>query len=200
MTSIKNGIDSLAPRFFNGSGPDLAVTGFNVGANLGITVQISGTVGAAVQAVKQGIPAIAFSGTTGTQISYNETTPLYAKVYADLSTNVTMALIDSGKPYLPDGIWLNVNFPAVSDDTCSKVSDFQFVLSRINIGFLSPADVETCGSTRLPTERSVVSTTSGCYVSISPGDVDKLTADADVQGVVLKKLGYMLTCLPDSDS
>lgn len=145
--------------------------------------------------MKEGIPAIAFSGTTGTQISYTEDTPLYAQVYADLSTNITMALIDSGKPYLPDGIWLNVNFPAVSDNTCSKVSDFRFVLSRINIGFLSPADVETCGDTRLPTERHVVSS-DGCYVSISPGDVDKLTADADVQAVVLKKLGHMLSCLP----
>lgn len=196
VTSIKNGINSLAPRFFNGSKPDLAVTGFNVGANLGLTTQISGTVGAAVQAIKEGVPAIAFSGTTGTQISYTDKTPLYAQIYADLSTNITMALIDSGKPYLPNDVWLNVNFPAVSDDTCNKVSDFKFVLSRINVAFLSPDDVETCGTNRLPTERSVVTNTQGCYVSISPGDEHKLTADVDSQAVVLKKLGHMLSCLP----
>lgn len=159
-------------------------------------MQISGTAGAAVEAVKEGIPAIAFSGSTGSQISYTEPTPLYAQIYADLATNITMAVIDSGKPYLPDDVWLNVNFPPVDDDTCSKLSDFHFVLSRINIGIFSPDDVETCGSTRLPTERSVI-LHSGCYVSISPGDAsDKTTVDAERQAVVLDKLKGLLSCLP----
>lgn len=185
----------MAPRFFDGDGPELAVTGPNVGSNLDIQVPFSGTVGAAVEAVKEGIPAIAFSGRSGSAISYTEPTPLYAQIYADLATNITMTIIDSGKPYLPDGVWLNVNFPDVNDNTCNDVSEFRFVLSRINPGFLSPDDVETCGSDRLPTERAVVD--AGCYVSISPGDADdKTTVDAERQAVVLEKLRGLLSCLP----
>lgn len=195
VTSIKNGISSLGPRFFNGQKPEMAVTGPNVGSNLDIQVPFSGTVGAAVEAVKQGIPAVAFSGRTGSQTSYTDPTPLYAQIYADLATNLTMTLLDSGAPYLPENVWLNVNFPDV-EDGCNDVSQFRFVLSRINPGFLSGDDVETCGSTRLPTERKVVD--SGCFVSVSPGDAtDKTTMnDISKQQVVLDKLSSILSCLP----
>lgn len=118
-------------------------------------------------------------------------------VYADLSTNVTQSLVTSGKPYLPSGIWLNVNFPAVSSSTCSSPADFQFVLSRINSAASgTAADVETCGSTRLPTETTVVDT-AGCYASISVGNAAaKTDANATEQAVVLDKLQSILSCLP----
>ena len=54
VTSIKYGIQTLAPRFFGGK-PDIAVTGPNVGSNLGVVVLASGTVGAATEAVKEGM-------------------------------------------------------------------------------------------------------------------------------------------------
>ena len=195
VTSIKNGISSLAPRFFDGQKPDFAVTGPNVGSNLDIQVPFSGTVGAAVEAVKQGIPAIAFSGRSGDPISFDDETPLYSQIYADLATNITTYILDSGTPYLPDGVWLNVNFPDVSDAECNDAGQFQFVLSRINIGVFSGDDVETCGNDRLPRERQVVD--AGCYVSVSPGDADdKTTVDSERQAVVLKKLQGLLSCLP----
>ena len=53
MTAIRYGINTLAPKFFGGE-PDIAVTGPNVGSNLGVAVLVSGTVGAATEAVKQG--------------------------------------------------------------------------------------------------------------------------------------------------
>lgn len=197
VTSIKSGISDLAPRFFDGQAPELAVTGPNVGSNLDVTVQISGTVGAAVEAVKQGIPAIAFSGSSGSPIFYEADTPLYAQIYADLATNLTTHILESGTPYLPDGVWLNVNFPSVSDLECNDVSQFQFVLSRINVPvpLLSDDDVETCGDDRLPLERQVVD--SGCFVSVSPGDADdKTTVEAERQAIVQEKLSGLLTCLP----
>lgn len=166
-------------------------------ANLGSTVLISGTVGAATEASLEGIPAIAFSGTTGSQVSYTTATQTYQTVYAQLSTNVTTTLVDSGKPYLPSGIWLNVNYPTVSSSTCSSASRFKFVLSRINSASSSTAaDVQTCGSTRLPTESTVVGT-SGCYASISVGVAsNKGDASAAAQAVVLGKLQSILSCLP----
>lgn len=166
-------------------------------ANLGSTVKISGTVGAATEAAKEGIPAIAFSGTTGSQISYTAAQQPYITVYGDLSTNVTQTLAATAKPYLPSNIWLNVNYPSVSSSTCSSPTKFKFVLSRINsAGSGTAADVNTCGSTRLPTETTVVNT-SGCYASISVGvATTKGDATAAQQAVVLGKLKKLLSCLP----
>ncbi|KAI9713619.1 MAG: hypothetical protein M1820_001002 [Bogoriella megaspora] len=196
VTAIKYGLQN-----FSSSPADIVVTGPNVGANLGLADQGSGTVGAATEAVKEGVPAIAFSGTTGSQTAWNvQPVPDYAAIYADLATNVTEALIGSGKPYLPSNVFLNVNFPAAGSGTsCTKLSQFKFVLSRINtaLPFFSGVDVTTCNNGgRLPTENDVVGT-DGCYASISPGHADsKLTATAAQQQVVLNKLGKILSCLP----
>ncbi|KAI4139007.1 MAG: hypothetical protein L6R39_006504, partial [Caloplaca ligustica] len=191
VTSMRYGIKTLAPRFFAGAPPDIAVAGFNVGANLGTTTLISGTVGAATEAAKEGIPALAFSGSTGSQTAWTASVPLYASVYAALSANVTNTLVAGAKPYLPANIWLNVNYPAVTASTCASPRNFSYVLSRINAaGPGATADVRTCGSTRLPTESNVVGTKGGCYASVSVGRADtKTDAGASEQGVVLQRLG-----------
>ncbi|KAL8867255.1 MAG: hypothetical protein Q9174_005781 [Haloplaca sp. 1 TL-2023] len=148
VTSMRYGIQTLSPKFFGGK-PELAVAGFNVGANLGLTTLISGTVGAATDAAKEGVPAIAFSGTSGSQTAWTAPVPAYTRTYSDLSTNVTETLINAGKPYLPANIWLNVNFPASSSTLCTSPRDFKFVLSRINgAGLGAAADVRTCGYQR----------------------------------------------------
>lgn len=72
------------------------------------------------------------------------------------------------------------------------------MLSRIHVAIplITPDDVTTCGSSRLPSEIAV-SLTSGCYASVSVGVADtKGDANATMQGVVLKKLSTLLTCLP----
>ena len=166
-------------------------------ANLGSTVMISGTVGAATEAAKEGIPAIAFSGSTGSQTAYTAKPQTYNTVYTALSTNVTQTLLATAKPYLPANTWLNVNFPSVSSSTCSSVSKFKFILSRINSASGStPSDVNHCGSTRLPTETAVVGT-SGCYASISVGVAStKADASATSQAAALAKLQKIISCLP----
>ena len=110
---------------------------------------------------------------------------------------MTQTLLDSGAPYLPNDTWLNVNYPAVSSTSCSSASEFKFVLSRIyDATILTPPDVETCGTDRLPTESDVIGT-SGCYASISVGEAqNKDDQSADVQQVVLDKLSSILSCLP----
>lgn len=189
------GISTLSPSLF-GTAPDFAVSGPNVGVNTGVAVLLSGTVGAAVEAMNLGIPAVAFSGTTGDQTAWNAATPAYSTVYSELATTITTTLLNSGAPYLPDGVWLNVNFPASTGTSCATADDFEFVLSRIWTALLFDADdVTTCGSDRLPTETTVVGTT-GCFVSISVGDSSKLDADATAQASVLAKLSSILTCLP----
>ncbi|KAK5075765.1 hypothetical protein LTR70_009985 [Exophiala xenobiotica] len=199
VTSMQYGIETLSPRFFGGA-PVFAVAGVNVGANLGGTTLISGTVGAASYAATQGIPSIAFSGVTGTQTAWTALVQPYMTVYAALATNLTQELLASEKPYLPPNIWLNVNFPAVGS-TCSRPDQFRFVLSRINAanGNATPLDVAVCGGTRLPTETDVVGTSSGCHASVSVGEASsKLDANASAQQVVLGKLKSVLRCLDNT--
>lgn len=61
------GVMELAPRK-----PDLVVSGINHGANLGVAVTCSGTIGACLEAMSEGIPALALSLETGSdQIMVN---------------------------------------------------------------------------------------------------------------------------------
>ncbi|THV50303.1 hypothetical protein BGAL_0156g00110 [Botrytis galanthina] len=194
-TAMEYGIETLAPGYFGGA-PDLAVTGPNVGVNTGVISFISGTVGAAIEAVTLGVPAIAFSGAEGSATAWNVAAPAYATIYGELGAIVVDAIVASGTPYLPDETFLNVNFPETTD--CTSASDFSFVLSRIYtaVPLVSGTDVVTCNNGgRLPTETKVVGT-DGCYASISLGGTNKRDSSAANQAVVLSKLSSILTCLP----
>ncbi|KAF2157098.1 5'/3'-nucleotidase sure family protein [Myriangium duriaei CBS 260.36] len=193
-TSMHYGIQSLGPKHFNGSLPDIALSGFNVGENTGMKNYFSGTIAAACKAAKLGIPAIAFHGSTGSRTAWNNPVPPYASIYADLATNLTQVVLKSGSPLLPRGVYLNVNMPKISE-SCSKTSDFKFVLTRLHNAFMSPDDVETCGKKRLPTERRV-SGGKGCHISVSVGDGSTKGDSYAGQAPVLAKLKGLLSCLP----
>lgn len=79
--------------------PDVVLSGINFGYNAGTDVQYSATVGAAMEAVFQGIPAIAFSEDIGDGYKVTD-------VFLD---RVMEEVIDT--PYRPGKI-VNVNFPA----------------------------------------------------------------------------------------
>ncbi|KAF4471089.1 acid phosphatase precursor, partial [Fusarium albosuccineum] len=193
VTSIKYGIDTFGPGLWNGAAPELAVAGPNVGTNLWLQVPFSGTVGAACYAAHDaGIPAIAFSGASDGNTAFNATpVPQRSLVYAELATKLVKKVVDSGKPYLPKDVFLNVNFPKV-EGACTDASKFKWVLSRINPGVFSAPDAEWCGGDRLPTETDVI-LEGGCHISVSIGDAtDKTTVDDDRQKVVLEKLRDML--------
>jgi hypothetical protein len=120
--------------------------------------------------------------------------PLRSSLYGQLAAQLTSKIISSGAPYLPPDIFLNVNFPKV-EGNCVDLSDFKWVLTRINPGYFSPPDVGFCGGERLPTELSVI-THGGCLISVSVTNAkDKTTASADNQIVVLDKLRDMLSCI-----
>ncbi|MFH8733432.1 MULTISPECIES: 5'/3'-nucleotidase SurE [unclassified Streptomyces] len=55
----------LAAKVGWADGPDVVVTGINSGPNVSAQVNDSGTVGAAVAAIDEGVPAIAFSSSSG---------------------------------------------------------------------------------------------------------------------------------------
>lgn len=80
--------------------PCLVVSGINRGANSGRNVLYSGTVGAAIESVIQGVPGIAFSCRDFFEPDYAMATP-----YIPLIVDHVL------KHPLPTGTLLNVNFP-----------------------------------------------------------------------------------------
>ncbi|EIM80637.1 sure-like protein [Stereum hirsutum FP-91666 SS1] len=197
--SVNYGLNTLAPEFF-GAPPSLVVTGPNVGNNLGLATLGSGTVGAATTASLAGVPAIAFSAATGSQVSYTTLTPSDpAFIYASAATNLTSIILSSsgGASSLPADTILNVNYPAAGTGTsCTASSSFTYVLSRVNTALGLPIDVSTCGRSALPTESSVVGT-SGCFASVSVVSANtKLDVGKATQAVVLGLIGDSLGCLP----
>ncbi|MCM5704547.1 5'/3'-nucleotidase SurE [Larsenimonas salina] len=103
--AVETALDSLlADQHF-----DLAISGTNSGENIGTSENISGTVGAAVQALQNGLPAIAVSADTKQAGDSG----------FDNAAEYTLKLLDKlqnaqkeGEPLLPDGTGLSVNAPA----------------------------------------------------------------------------------------
>jgi 5'-nucleotidase len=95
---------------FPGGTPDLVISGPNPGANIGDASIHSGTIGAAVTAANDGVPAIAVSANgdpEGGEPDYTITNNFVLEL-------VSALLADAGDaPLLPDGVALNVNVPFV---------------------------------------------------------------------------------------
>ncbi|EMD35165.1 hypothetical protein CERSUDRAFT_75455 [Gelatoporia subvermispora B] len=205
VDSVRYGIKTLAPRFFH-SPPDFIVSGPNVGNgadNLGTVIFNSGTVGAACEAAREGLPSAAFSGDTAAQVAFttldsepNSTDTLAARTYASLTTSFTRALLASPlRPILPHGTTVNVNFPSTA--ACPEAKDFSFVFTRL-LPNSNGTDVRTCGNDTLPDETTVVQG-AGCFVSVTViNATSKMDVTADLQRPVFERLRDILTCLPSS--
>ena len=97
--------------------PDLVLSGINCGFNIASDIQYSATVGAALEAAHQGIPAAAFSE------PYN---PDHSVTDRFLPDELTERLPGGG---------LRLSAEWVPDDACDDGSDFQAVLDHyISIG------------------------------------------------------------------
>ncbi|KAI5122403.1 hypothetical protein M0805_002954 [Coniferiporia weirii] len=202
VTSVRYGIQTAAV-FFNGTGPDLVIAGPNIGSNIGSVGLRSGTVGAACEAAREGYPSIAFSGSGGSHVSYTtldtpSASTTTAEVFAALGTMFTQALLaapfNASSPILPPNVTLNVNYHKAKGD-CVDPDEYSFVLTRVNAADSStPPDVTTCGTNRLPTERSVKDEI-GCFASVSVmSAITKMDVDAATQEYVLNRLGPFLVC------
>ena len=101
--------------------PDLVLSGINPGANVGISLNYSGTVAAAREAALYGIPAIAVS-IQGFEIRHYDEAARFA---AELACDV----LEKGLPF---GTALNVNMPDLPLKEIAGVS-----ISRQGIGRLS---------------------------------------------------------------
>ena len=88
--------------------PDVLLSGINFGYNMASDIQYSGTVGAAFEAERHGIPAIAFSEGTGEDHSLTD----------QWLPEILEMLIDRK---LPAGQVYNVNFPQCSPGECKGI-------------------------------------------------------------------------------
>jgi 5'-nucleotidase len=91
---------------FRGELPDLVVSGPNPGANIADATIHSGTIGAAMTAVNEGVPAIAVS--TNGDPAVGITNPFVVDLVAALVEHA------AGGALLPDRLGLNVNIPSVA--------------------------------------------------------------------------------------
>ena len=95
---VKLALDGLLERR-----PDLVVSGINHGDNASVSMQYSGTVGAALEACMKGIPAIAYSLRTRSQQC--DFSP-----YRGVVMRTARYVLENG---LPQDVLLNINFPEV---------------------------------------------------------------------------------------
>jgi len=101
--------------------PDLLVSGINYGENMATGVTISGTVGAAMEAVSLGIPALAISLETDQKhhLSYSEEVDFSAASH--FTSVFAQALLE--KKMLDDVMFLKVDVPSdASADTAWRIT------------------------------------------------------------------------------
>jgi 5'-nucleotidase len=101
--------------------PDLVLSGVNFGPNLGVGLHMSGTIGAAIMASIAGFPAIAISA--GMHFHEVDQSPRrFSSTWEVLepAAEFTCSVIDSLRAspdkndrLLPDGVLLNINYPAL---------------------------------------------------------------------------------------
>ncbi|MBQ3321274.1 MAG: 5'/3'-nucleotidase SurE [Firmicutes bacterium] len=89
--------------------PDLLVSGINHGANVGMTVTCSGTIGACLEAVSEGIPAIALSLETDSDVIMNARTESDFRYAEKAGAKWIEHILNHGMP--DDCSILNVNVP-----------------------------------------------------------------------------------------
>ena len=155
--------------------------------------------GAACEAAREGIPSVAFSGSSTKQVSFttltsspNDAATRAALIYSQLTTILTEALLaSSARPILPPNVTVNVNYPSTSN--CPSASSFKFVLTRLTSNTRA-TDVTTCGTNHLPVESTAIN--QGCIVTVSVMNaVSKGDVDATTQGQVLNRISSILSCL-----
>jgi 5'-nucleotidase len=102
-------------KLFADKRPDLVVSGINRGANMGEDITYSGTAAAAMEAVLQGIPAVAFSQVCRSQC--REIDALGYRLARETASRLIAMILQKGFP-LRERKFLNVNIPPIHPEEC----------------------------------------------------------------------------------
>ena len=106
---------ALNKLFTKENRPDLVISGINIGSNMGEDITYSGTASAAMEAILQGIPAIAISQVYAEQGKSIDTFG-YALAQESIVA-LTQKIFDNNFP-LPERKFLNVNIPPIPSKQC----------------------------------------------------------------------------------
>ncbi len=101
---------------FEDNKPDLVVSGINKGSNMGEDITYSGTAAGAMEAVLQGVPAIAISQV----MDFSQPLPSFDLAVKTI-TKLVGKIFDTSFP-LPEREFLNVNIPHSVEDAEMKVT------------------------------------------------------------------------------
>lgn len=168
------GLDAL----FRSGPPDLVVSGINPGGNYTSVVNHSGTVGAAIAALENDVPAIAVSidgKTVDQSLALKDRVAAYTgDVVAALARNAR------GGALLPEGLGLNINYPggtAVTGTSLTRVDRngylrFGFTNTTGAPGQPGTYALSIGGPTGTPAPGSDWSALQAGRISISPIDAD----------------------------
>ncbi|WP_296823495.1 5'/3'-nucleotidase SurE [Sulfurovum sp.] len=106
---------SLNKLFSKEKRPDIVISGINIGSNMGEDITYSGTASAAMEAVLQGIPAIAISQV---YTEHGKSIDEYGYALAQQSIATLVKKIFEGEFPLPPRKFLNVNVPPIPASEC----------------------------------------------------------------------------------
>jgi 5'/3'-nucleotidase SurE len=176
--SVLVGLDAV----FRDAPPDLVISGINPGGNYTSVVNHSGTVGAAIMALENRIPAIAVSIDGKSPDQYAALKDRVAAYTSDVVA--ALARNARGNALLPEGVGQNINYPGATEATGTSLTRvdrnsylrFGFVNTTGAAGEPGTYALTLGGPTGTPTPGSDWSALQAGKVSISPIDAD-LSAD-----------------------
>jgi len=103
---VKLALRTIWPqRFGDGARADLTISGMNIGANAGINILYSGTVGAAMESAFLGVPAIAVS------LEYGDRSRIHYARAAQIARIVIDRILGSNEAGIEAHTVMNVNIP-----------------------------------------------------------------------------------------
>lgn len=110
---------SLNNLFKDGNKPDLVVSGINIGANMGEDITYSGTASAAMEAVLQGIPAIAISQVCRDNCQNIKNGWDFALAKHSIA-KIVSKILNENFP-LEERRFLNINIPPIQPEECKGI-------------------------------------------------------------------------------
>ena len=110
---------SLNNLFKEGFKPDLVISGINIGANMGEDITYSGTAAAAMEAVLQGVPAIAISQVCKDRCQDISNGWDFA-LAKDTIAKIAKKILTNSFP-LGERRFLNINIPPIKKDECNGI-------------------------------------------------------------------------------
>jgi len=179
--AVRHGILRFLPRV-----PDLAISGINYGENLGGSVTISGTIGAAIEAASFGIPALAASLETDRKYHFSHSVEVNFSTASMFVRRCAKWLLANGMPQSVDILKLEV--------PCDATPDTAWRMTRVSRQpyWVSPVTIDERGEKHLSTylreinfetvepDSDIAAVVVDRVVSLSPLTID-LTAKVDLQ-------------------